>query len=73
MRDAFALLFFGLALAAACSGKTSSGSRLRMDVAEARQVLHTTRRVAIPLLEHLDRSGLTRRLPDDRRTVIDTR
>ena len=37
--------------------------------AEARQVLHTTRRVAIPLLEYLDRSGLTRRLPDDRRTV----
>ena len=30
--------------------------------AEARQVLHTTRRVAIPLLEYLDRRGLTRRL-----------
>jgi len=37
--------------------------------AEARQALHTTRRVAIPLLEYLDRRGLTRRLPDDRRTV----
>jgi selenocysteine-specific elongation factor len=37
--------------------------------AEARQVLHTTRRVAIPLLEYLDRRGLTRRRPDDRRTV----
>jgi len=37
--------------------------------AEARQVLRTTRRVAIPLLEYLDRRGLTRRLPDDRRTV----
>jgi selenocysteine-specific elongation factor len=37
--------------------------------AEARQFLHTTRRVAIPLLEYLDRRGLTRRLPDDRRTV----
>jgi len=37
--------------------------------AEARQMLHTTRRVAIPLLEYLDRRGLTRRLPDDRRTV----
>ncbi len=37
--------------------------------AEARQVLHTTRRVAIPLLEYLDRRGLTRRLPDDRRIV----
>ena len=41
--------------------------------AEARQVLHTTRRVAIPLLEYLDRSGLTRRLPDDRRTVTEER
>ena len=37
--------------------------------AEARQVLRTTRRIAIPLLEHLDRRGLTRRRPDDKRTV----
>ncbi len=35
--------------------------------AEARQALGTTRRVAIPLLEYLDRSGITKRLPDDRR------
>jgi selenocysteine-specific elongation factor len=41
--------------------------------AEARQVLHTTRRVAIPLLEYLDRRGLTRRLPDDRREVTGAR
>ena len=41
--------------------------------AEARQVLRTTRRVAIPLLEYLDRRGLTRRLPDDRRTVTGAR
>ena len=41
--------------------------------AEARQALHTTRRVAIPLLEYLDRRGLTRRLPDDRRTVTGSR
>jgi selenocysteine-specific elongation factor len=34
---------------------------------EARQALGTTRRVAIPLLEYLDRSGVTERLPDDRR------
>ena len=40
--------------------------------AEARLVLHTTRRVAIPLLEYLDRRGLTRRQPDDRRTVTST-
>jgi selenocysteine-specific elongation factor len=37
--------------------------------AEARQALRTTRRVAIPLLESLDRRGITRRLPDDRRTM----
>jgi selenocysteine-specific elongation factor len=36
-------------------------------VAEARSLLDTTRRVAVPLLELLDRQGLTRRLPDDRR------
>jgi selenocysteine-specific elongation factor len=35
----------------------------------ARQALGTTRRVAVPLLELLDRRGLTRRLPDDRRVV----
>lgn len=37
--------------------------------AQARQALGTTRRVAIPLLEHLDRTGVTRRLPDDRRMM----
>ena len=37
--------------------------------AQARQALQTTRRVVIPLLEHLDRTGATVRLPDDRRTV----
>ena len=36
---------------------------------EARQALQTTRRVMIPLLERLDRQGITRRLPDDRRTM----
>jgi selenocysteine-specific elongation factor len=37
--------------------------------AEARQALKTTRRVVIPLLEWLDREGITRRLPDNRRTM----
>jgi len=37
--------------------------------AEARQALGTTRRVAIPLLEFLDRARITQRLPDDRRRV----
>ncbi len=36
---------------------------------EARQALGTSRRVAIPLLEMLDRRRVTTRLPDDRRTV----
>jgi selenocysteine-specific elongation factor len=34
---------------------------------EAREALGTTRRTAIPLLEHLDRSGVTVRLGDLRR------
>ncbi|GAA3070873.1 SelB C-terminal domain-containing protein [Streptosporangium carneum] len=33
-------------------------------VSQARQVLGTSRRVAVPLLEHLDRSGLTERLDE---------
>jgi selenocysteine-specific elongation factor len=37
--------------------------------AEARQALGTTRRVAIPLLEYLDRAWITQRLPDDRRRL----
>jgi selenocysteine-specific elongation factor len=37
--------------------------------AEARQALDTTRRVAIPLLEYLDRASVTQRLPDDRRML----
>jgi selenocysteine-specific elongation factor len=37
---------------------------------EARSRLVTSRRVVLPLLEHLDRARLTRRLPDDRRMVL---
>lgn len=33
-------------------------------VSQARQALDTSRRVAVPLLEHLDRSGLTERLDE---------
>ncbi|GAB3142672.1 selenocysteine-specific translation elongation factor [Micromonospora sonneratiae] len=36
----------------------------------ARQALDTTRRVAVPLLELLDRRGATRRLSDDVRVVV---
>jgi selenocysteine-specific elongation factor len=38
-------------------------------VSEAKQALGTTRRVAVPLMEFLDRRRLTERLPDDRRRV----
>ena len=41
--------------------------------AQARQALESTRRVVIPLLEWLDRKGITRRLPDDRRIMRETR
>jgi selenocysteine-specific elongation factor len=41
-------------------------------LSQARQVLGTSRRVAVPLLELLDRQGVTRRLPDDRRTLPTT-
>jgi selenocysteine-specific elongation factor len=40
-------------------------------VSDARQALGTTRRVAVPLLEHLDATGRTRRLPDGRRLLVD--
>jgi selenocysteine-specific elongation factor len=40
-------------------------------LSQARQALGTTRRVAVPLLELLDRRRLTRRLPDDRRSIAD--
>jgi selenocysteine-specific elongation factor len=36
---------------------------------EARQALHSSRRVVLPLLAHLDRAGRTVRLPDDTRRV----
>jgi selenocysteine-specific elongation factor len=38
---------------------------------QARVCLGTSRRVVLPLLEQLDRTGRTRRLPDDRRVVAD--
>ncbi len=37
---------------------------------QARQALGTTRRVAIPLLEHLDARGWTRRLDAGHREVV---
>jgi selenocysteine-specific elongation factor len=46
-----------------------AGLQQPFTAAEARQALNTTRRIAIPLLEYLDRAGITERLPDDRRIV----
>ncbi len=40
-------------------------------VSQARESLRTTRRVAVPLLEYLDRRGVTRRHPDGRRELAD--
>ena len=41
-------------------------------VSQARVALDTTRRVALPLLEALDRQGRTRRLPDGTRSLVST-
>ena len=40
-------------------------------VSEARRALDTSRRVAVPLLELLDSTGVTRHLADDRRVVAE--
>ena len=40
-------------------------------LSQARQALGTTRRVAVPLLEHLDAEGYTERLPDSTRRLRD--
>jgi selenocysteine-specific elongation factor len=47
-----------------------AGLRQPFTVSEAKSALKTTRRVAVPLLELLDRRGLTRRLPDSRRLLV---
>ena len=39
---------------------------------QARQALNTSRRVAIPLLEYLDRTRVTERLPGDQRRIRNT-
>jgi selenocysteine-specific elongation factor len=48
-----------------------AGLPVPFTAAQARQVLRTTRRVAIPLLQYLDRAGVTERLADDRRRLSD--
>ena len=51
------------------AGRRLAGLPQPFTLSEARRALDTTRRVAVPLLELLDRRGVTRRLPDDRRTM----
>jgi selenocysteine-specific elongation factor len=51
------------------AARTLAGLPQPFTAAQARQALGTTRRVAIPLLEYLDRAGITQRLPDDRRRL----
>ena len=48
-----------------------AGLPVPFTAAQARQALRTTRRVAIPLLQYLDRTGVTERLADDRRRLSD--
>ncbi len=57
------------------SAPTDAVRRLRelsqpFTLSSARQALGTTRRVAIPLLEHLDRIGVTERVDGDRRRLL---
>ena len=51
------------------AGKVLAGLPQPFTAAQARAALGTTRRTLIPLLEHLDRQQITRRLPDDRRVI----
>jgi len=55
------------------AGRVLAGLPQPFTAAQARAALGTTRRTLIPLLEHLDRQRITRRLPDDRRTVVPNR
>lgn len=51
------------------AGLVLAGLDQPFTLSAARQALNTTRRVAVPLLELLDRTGVTERLPDDTRRV----
>ncbi|MER7480933.1 selenocysteine-specific translation elongation factor [Streptomyces sp. NPDC126510] len=51
------------------AGELLSGLSQPFTLSQARQALGTTRRVAVPLLELLDRQGITERLPDSTRRV----
>jgi selenocysteine-specific elongation factor len=59
--------------AAALAARILAGLPQPFTASEARQALRSSRRVVIPLLEWLDREGVTRRLPDDRRIMKEPR
>ena len=56
----------------AMKNSATEASTAPFTASEARSRLGTSRRVVLPLLEHLDRVGLTRRLPDDRRLIVES-
>lgn len=66
LRDGVVLLPNAPALAM----RTLAGLDQPFTTSQARQALNTTRRVAIPLLEHLDARGWTRRLDAGHRQVV---
>jgi len=66
LRDGVILLPTAPALAM----RSLAGLSQPFTTSEARQALGTTRRVAIPLLEHLDSRGWTRRVDDAHREVV---
>jgi selenocysteine-specific elongation factor len=51
------------------AARALAGLQQPFTLSEARRALGTTRRVAVPLLELLDRRGLTERRPDDTRVL----
>jgi selenocysteine-specific elongation factor len=55
--------------AAEAAAKVLSTLPQPFTTSQARQALNTSRRVAIPLLEYLDRTKVTERLPDDTRRL----
>ncbi|MDQ0769257.1 selenocysteine-specific elongation factor [Pseudarthrobacter defluvii] len=66
LRDGVVLLPTAPALAM----RTLAGLDQPFTTSQARQALGTTRRIAVPLLEHLDSRGWTRRLDAGHRTVV---
>jgi selenocysteine-specific elongation factor len=66
LRDGVVLL----PTAPAMAMRTLAGLEQPFTTSQARQALGTTRRVAVPLLEHLDSRGWTRRLDAGHRCVV---